>query len=86
MSNLQSVEGNALATSSTTGQGRNEGYLRAKSAWELLGISRSTFYALQQPGSKQYDASFPAGFSIGAKARVWDRSELISWVRSRKGA
>jgi len=59
-------------------------FLRAKSVCEMLGISRSTFYALQQVGSKQYDETFPEAYLFSSVIKTWSRKELLEWARSRR--
>lgn len=61
----------------------SEGYLRPKDAWMLLGIGRSSFYAMQQEGSPQFVESFPKPYQISGRTKVWSKSELIAWVESR---
>lgn len=60
-----------------------EGYLRPKDAWTLLGIGRSSFYAMQQEGSSQFEASFPKPYQLSGRTKVWSKSELVDWVESR---
>ena len=53
---------------------RPEG-LRAEAAAKFIGVSRSTFYDLDNRGL------VPAGVEVG-NIKVWSKSELSSWLRA----
>lgn len=59
-------------------------HLRAKGVWEYLGISRSSFYAMQNPGCIQYDKTFPAPYQIAKRVKVWSLAEIAEWVSKRE--
>lgn len=59
-------------------------FLRAQVAAGQLGLSKSTFYAVQDPGSDQYDQTFPRPYQLTARTKVWSCAELMEWVESRK--
>lgn len=61
-------------------------FLRPQEVWKMAGIGRSTFYAMQQSGTKQYDETFPLGYQLGGRTRVWSMQEVCSWIKSKKPA
>jgi predicted DNA-binding transcriptional regulator AlpA len=58
-------------------------YLRAKPAWEIIGLKKSTFYNLQDPGEDQYDETFPPGRHVTKRIVVWRYSVLMAWVEAK---
>lgn len=59
-------------------------YQRAKGVLKLADMSKSTFYAIQDPGSGLYDPTFPDSYQLTARTRVWKTEDIIAWVESRK--
>jgi prophage regulatory protein len=51
-----------------------DGVLRLPQVMALVGLSKSSFYAMQAAGT------FPASFVVGARARGWLRSEIAAYV------
>ena len=68
--------------------------LRRKQVEARTGLSRSTIYAKLHHNPKRpsdYDPTFPAPISLGAKAVGWIESEIDAWLaaqieKSRKAA
>lgn len=68
--------------------------LRRKQVEARTGLSRSTIYAKLHQNPKRprdYDPTFPAPISLGAKAVGWVESEVDAWLaaqieKSRKAA
>lgn len=68
--------------------------LRRKQVEARTGLSRSTIYAKLHHNPKRpgdYDPTFPAPISLGAKAVGWVESEVDAWLaaqieKSRKAA
>jgi prophage regulatory protein len=57
--------------------------LRRKQVEARTGLSRSTIYSKLKHNPKRprdYDSSFPAPISVGAKAVGWIESELDAWL------
>lgn len=59
-------------------------HLRAGPSCRVLGISTSQFYAIQDPNSDQHDPTFPRGYQVSARIRVWRLSELKAWIESKR--
>lgn len=49
----------------------------------LLGISKSTRYARQDPKSPQYDATWPLPIKLSARSTGYLVSEIEEWLASR---
>ncbi|GGY79904.1 helix-turn-helix transcriptional regulator [Marinobacter zhanjiangensis] len=54
--------------------------LRLKHVIERTGLSRSTIYRKLDPGSEQYDPSFPKQVRLGGGSVGWVESELNGWL------
>ncbi len=60
------------------GSGETDRIVRAKEAWKLLGVSRSTFYELVK------QSEFPRNIWI-AGTRGWKLSEIHNYIEMQKG-
>lgn len=60
--------------------------LRIEGVCTATATSKSLIYEKGNPGSKYYDASFPARFKLGKRAVGWDAFEIDSWIQARKDA
>jgi len=49
----------------------------------LLGISKSTRYARQNPNSKQYDPSWPLPVKLSERSTGYLVSEIETWLAAR---
>jgi len=65
-------------------QNTSDTYIRSQACMKLTGIKKSTWFALQDPNSPQFDSSFPESHQITARTRVWRKKDLINWVESKK--
>ena len=59
------------------------GFRQAKPSYEFIGVGRSTFFALQKPGTDQFDETFPKPYTLSGRLKVWSVAELSAWVESR---
>lgn len=53
--------------------------LRLKDVIQIVGLSRSSIYALKASGD------FPDSFMLGARAVGWLSDDIESWLESRSG-
>jgi prophage regulatory protein len=53
--------------------------LRLPEVLRMIGLSRSTLYAMVAAGS------FPASIQLGPRARGWLRSSVLGWLDERIG-
>lgn len=63
--------------------------VRAKVAIDHIGLSKSHFWAIQNPKDPAWDATFPRSFKLGDSPRsatVWFLHELDEWLRTRAAA
>ena len=51
--------------------------LRLKDVIQIVGLSRSSIYALKASGS------FPKSFMLGTRAVGWSSDDIESWLNSR---
>jgi predicted DNA-binding transcriptional regulator AlpA len=59
---------------------------RAKQAWPIVGLGRSSFFAKQNVKDPGWDPTFPRSFKLGPSPRsptVWFVDELEAWLESR---
>ena len=54
--------------------------LRRKDVEAIIGLSRSTIYALMATGD------FPRPIKLGARAVGWFESDIEAWLEARKAA
>jgi len=54
--------------------------LRRKDVEAIIGLSRSTIYALMATGD------FPRPIKLGARAVGWFESDIAAWLEARKAA
>lgn len=63
--------------------------LRAERAAAVFGVSRSTFWAWNNPKSRYYRPDFPKPIKISTNATGWRQSELEAYIQKlaaqRKG-
>lgn len=52
-------------------------FLRRRDVEEMVGLSRSTLYAMMSRGE------FPEPIRVGAKAVRWSNREILSWMSER---
>ncbi|WP_275300952.1 helix-turn-helix transcriptional regulator [Achromobacter insolitus] len=52
-------------------------FLRRRDVEEMVGLSRSTLYAMISRGE------FPEPIRVGAKAVRWSSSEILTWMSER---
>lgn len=52
-------------------------FLRRRDVEEMVGLSRSTLYAMMSRGE------FPEPIRVGAKAVRWSSREILSWMSER---
>ena len=60
--------------------------VRDKAAASILGVSRSHFWALQNPNCSSFDETVPKRFKLGRGPNaptVWFEHELIAWLQAR---
>jgi prophage regulatory protein len=50
---------------------------------EIVGISKSTRYSLQDPKSPQYDPSWPLPIKLSARSTGYFLHEVEAWLASR---
>lgn len=63
--------------------------VRDKAAASILGVSRSHFWALQNPNCSSFDETVPKRFKLGRGPNaptVWWEHELIAWLQARAAA
>ena len=56
---------------------------RGREVDSLLGISRSTRYAWQDPKSPQHDSSWPLPIKLSARSTGYLVNEVEAWLASR---
>jgi predicted DNA-binding transcriptional regulator AlpA len=59
---------------------------RAKQAYPIVGLGRSSFFAIQDVRHPSWDPTFPRSFKLGPSPRsptVWFVDELEAWLESR---
>jgi prophage regulatory protein len=56
--------------------------IRLKEVILITGLSRSTIYAKQDPGSSQFDPAFPQKIKLGARAVGWLKGDMLTWLDS----
>lgn len=59
---------------------------RGREVDALLGISRSTRYARQDPKSPQYDPSWPIPIMLSVRSTGYIAQEVEAWLASRPRA
>jgi prophage regulatory protein len=51
---------------------------------EMIKLSRSTVYDIQNPKSSRFDPSFPQRIRLGSRAVGWLKAEVEKWLDSRR--
>lgn len=65
---------------------RSRKAVRAKAAYEIVGLGRSNFFARQNPKDAAWDPTFPRSFKLGTTPNsptVWFVDELEAWLEQR---
>ena len=60
--------------------------IRLPKVLDMTGKSKSSQYAMINPKSATYDASFPKSVSIGLRSKGWIEQEVIDWVKQKMDA
>lgn len=58
--------------------------LRLKGCLTLVGVSRSTWFDLNNPASPRYDKSCPRRVRLGSRSVGWFEHELLDWLQSKR--
>ena len=58
--------------------------LRLRECLELVGVSRSSWFDINNPASPRHDASCPRRVKIGIRSVGWFEHELLDWLESKR--
>ena len=75
---LSNVVDKLPSTSSQQENNPQDKILRAQEVQQIVGLSRSTIWRLERKGS------FPARVSLGVSSIGWLKSDIETWVKTRK--
>ena len=75
---LNNVVDKLPSTSSQQENNPQDKILRAQEVQQIVGLSRSTIWRLERKGS------FPARVSLGVSSIGWLKSDIETWVKTRK--
>ena len=58
--------------------------LRLKECLKVVGVSRSTWFDLNNPASSRHDNSCPRRVRLGSRSVGWFEHELLEWLESKR--
>ena len=59
-------------------------HLRFEDLMTATGLRKSTLWGIQQPGSPQFDETFPPSYRLTARTRVWNTAAVLAWIHSKE--